>query len=94
MKKLFFAAMAAIAMVSVSNVFANSTENISQFTTASDTTEIAPTVQPDSTDGNTTPAVSDTTGQDDTAMLMSSDTTGVDSTQTDTTNAASTPDAV
>lgn len=94
MKKLFFAAIAAIAMVSVSNVFANGTKNSTQFTTVSDTTVTAPVAQPDTTNGDTTSTVSDTAGQDDTAMLMSSDTTGIDSTQTGTTDSVSAPATV
>lgn len=79
MKKLVFAAIAAIVMVSASNVFANAAT--ASFTTAgpTDTTAvdtIAPEQQEETPD---TPAtVNDST--DDTAMFMLSDSTLTDST--------------
>lgn len=88
MKKLVFAAVAAIVMVSVSNVFAYSTK--ASFGTAipADTTvvdTVAPVEQPSDT------TVATPSDSDDTAMLMMSDTTTVDSTKTDTAS-VNTPD--
>ena len=96
MKKLFFAAIAAIVMVSVSNVFANNSMSginnaLPQDTTTVDTVAPAelpaeqPTDAPVETEAEDS-AVS-TTGADDTAMMMFSD-----STEVDTTKAEVTPD--
>lgn len=92
MKKLVFAAVAAIVMVSVSNVFAYSTK--ASFGTAipADTTvvdTVAPVEQPAEQPSDTT--VATPSDSDDTAMLMMSDTTTVDSTKTDTAS-VNTPD--
>lgn len=92
MKKLFFAAIAAIVMVSVSNVFANNSmsglsTSLPQDTTTVDT--VAPSEQPADAPVETEAedsAVS-ATGADDTAMMMFSD-----STEVDTTKAEVTPD--
>lgn len=100
MKKLFFAAIAAIVMVSVSNVFANASmsglsTSLPQDTTTVDTVAPAeqPTEQPVEQPANAPveteaedSAVS-ATGADDTAMMMFSD-----STEVDTTKAEVTPD--
>ena len=91
MKKLFFAAIAAIVMVSVSNVFANASmsglsTSLPQDTTTVDT--VAPAEQPadqpaeqpadapveTEAEGSTVSA----TSADDTAMMMFSDSTEVD----------------
>lgn len=90
MKKLFFAAIAAIVMVSVSNVFANNSmaglnNALPQDTTTVDT--VAPAEQPAEqpadapveTEGEDS-AVS-ATSADDTAMMMFSDSTEVDTTK-------------
>lgn len=96
MKKLFFAAIAAIVMVSVSNVFANNSMSglnnaLPQDTTTVDT--VAPAEQPAEQPANAPveaeaedSAVS-ATSADDTAMMMFSD-----STEVDTTKAEVTPD--
>lgn len=100
MKKLFFAAIAAIVMVSVSNVFANASmsglsTSLPQDTTTVDTVAPAeqPTEQPVEQPANAPveaeaedSAVS-ATSADDTAMMMFSD-----STEVDTTKAEVTPD--
>lgn len=100
MKKLFFAAIAAIVMVSVSNVFANASmsglsTSLPQDTTTVDTVAPAeqPTEQPVEQPANAhveaeaeDSAVS-ATSADDTAMMMFSD-----STEVDTTKAEVTPD--
>lgn len=96
MKKLFFAAIAAIVMVSVSNVFANASmsglsTSLPQDTTTVDTVAPAelPAEQPADAPVETEAedsAVS-ATGADDTAMMMFSD-----STEVDTTKAEVTPD--
>ena len=90
MKKLFFAAIAAIVMVSVSNVFANASmsglsTSLPQDTTTVDT--VAPAEQPAEQPADAPveteaedSAVS-TTGADDTAMMMFSDSTEVDTTK-------------
>ena len=94
MKKLFFAAIAAIVMVSVSNVFANASmsglsTSLPQDTTTVDT--VAPAEQPadqpaeqpadapveTEAEGSTVSA----TSADDTAMMMFSDSTEVDTTK-------------
>lgn len=96
MKKLFFAAIAAIVMVSVSNVFANNSMSginnaLPQDTTTVDT--VAPTEQPadQPADAPVETEAEDSavsaTGADDTAMMMFSD-----STEVDTTKAEVTPD--
>ncbi|WP_308233838.1 hypothetical protein [uncultured Prevotella sp.] len=100
MKKLFFAAIAAIVMVSVSNVFANASmsglsTSLPQDTTTVDT--VAPAEQPaDQPAEHPADAPVETeaedsavsaTGADDTAMMMFSD-----STEVDTTKAEVTPD--
>lgn len=96
MKKLFFAAIAAIVMVSVSNVFANASmsglsTSLPQDTTTVDT--VAPAEQPAEQPADApveTEAEDSTvsaTSADDTAMMMFSD-----STEVDTTKAEVTPD--
>lgn len=96
MKKLFFAAIAAIVMVSVSNVFANNSmsglsTSLPQDTTTVDT--VAPAEQPAEQPADApveTEAEDSTvsaTSADDTAMMMFSD-----STEVDTTKAEVTPD--
>lgn len=90
MKKLFFAAIAAIVMVSVSNVFANNSMSginnaLPQDTTTVDTVAPAelpaeqPTDAPVETEAEDS-AVS-ATSADDTAMMMFSDSTEVDTTK-------------
>ena len=90
MKKLFFAAIAAIVMVSVSNVFANNSmsgfsTSLPQDTTTVDT--VAPAEQPAEQPADVPveteaedSAVS-ATSADDTAMMMFSDSTEVDTTK-------------
>lgn len=79
MKKMFFAAIAAIAMVSVSSVFAmnakyyNTPDGLANDTTA-DTTVTAPTAEP-------APSTGSTAGD---GMYIISDTTEVPTTTTDT----------
>ena len=98
MKKLFFAAIAAIVMVSVSNVFANASisglsTSLPQDTTTVDT--VAPSEQPSEQPAEqpadapveTEDSAVSATGADDTAMMMFSD-----STEVDTTKAEVTPD--
>lgn len=100
MKKLFFAAIAAIVMVSVSNVFANASmsglsTSLPQDTTTVDTVSPSeqpaeqPTEQPADAPVETEAEDStvSATGADDTAMMMFSD-----STEVDTTKAEVTPD--
>lgn len=102
MKKLFFAAIAAIVMVSVSNVFANNSMSginnaLPQDTTTVDTVAPAeqpaeqpveqPAEQPADAPVETEDSAVSTTGADDTAMMMFSD-----STEVDTTKAEVTPD--
>lgn len=90
MKKLFFAAIAAIVMVSVSNVFANASmsglsTSLPQDTTTVDT--VAPSEQPSEqpADAPVETEAEDSavsaTGADDTAMMMFSDSTEVDTTK-------------
>ncbi len=89
MKKLFFAAIAAIVMVSVSNVFANNSKADLGIAIPEDTTtvdSVAPVEEPVETPVDTT--VGDHSEYKETAMLMFSDTTNVDSTETDTTTQA------
>ena len=99
MKKLFFAAIAAIAaivMVSVSNVFANASmsglsTSLPQDTTTVDTVAPAeqpaeqPAQQPAETPAETPAQTEDSTvsatSADDTAMMMFSDSTEVDTTK-------------
>lgn len=87
MKKLFFAAIAAIVMVSVSNVFANNSmsglsTSLPQDTTTVDT--VAPAEQPaeQPADAPVETEAEDSavsaTSADDTAMMMFSDSTEVD----------------
>lgn len=90
MKKLFFAAFAAFVMVSVSNVFANASmsglsTSLPQDTTTVDT--VAPAEQPAEQPADVPveteaedSAVS-ATSADDTAMMMFSDSTEVDTTK-------------
>ena len=96
MKKLFFAAFAAFVMVSVSNVFANNSMSslrtvLPQDTTTVDTVAPAeqPAEQPAETPAETPAQTEDSTvsatGADDTAMMMFSDSTEVDTTKTDVT---------
>lgn len=98
MKKLFFAAIAAIVMVSVSNVFANNSmsglsTSLPQDTTTVDTVAPAeqpaeqPAQQPAETPAQTEDSTVSATSADDTAMMMFSD-----STEVDTTKAEVTPD--
>lgn len=94
MKKLFFAAIAAIVMVSVSNVFANNSmsglsTSLPQDTTTVDT--VAPADQPaeqpaeQPADAPVETEAEDSTvsatSADDTAMMMFSDSTEVDTTK-------------
>ena len=94
MKKLFFAAIAAIVMVSVSNVFANASmsglsTSLPQDTTTVDT--VAPAEQPANqpaeqpADAPVETEAEDSTvsatSADDTAMMMFSDSTEVDTTK-------------
>lgn len=94
MKKLFFAAIAAIVMVSVSNVFANVSmsglsTSLPQDTTTVDT--VAPAEQPadqpaeQPADAPVETEAEDSTvsatSADDTAMMMFSDSTEVDTTK-------------
>ena len=94
MKKLFFAALAAIVMVSVSNVFANASmsglsTSLPQDTTTVDT--VAPAEQPadqpaeQPADAPVETEAEDSTvsatSADDTAMMMFSDSTEVDTTK-------------
>ena len=94
MKKLFFAAIAAIVMVSVSNVFANNSMSglnnaLPQDTTTVDT--VAPAEQPadqpaeQPADAPVETEAEDSTvsatSADDTAMMMFSDSTDVDTTK-------------
>lgn len=96
MKKLFFAAIAAIVMVSVSNVFANNSMSginnaLPQDTTTVDTVAPAeqpaeqPVQQPAETPAETPAQTEDSTvsatSADDTAMMMFSDSTEVDTTK-------------
>ena len=98
MKKLFFAAFAAFVMVSVSNVFANASmsglsTSLPQDTTTVDT--VAPAEQPadqpaeQPADAPVETEAEDSTvsatSADDTAMMMFSDSTEVDTTKTDVT---------
>lgn len=100
MKKLFFAAIAAIVMVSVSNVFANNSmsgliTSLPQDTTTVDT--VAPAEQPADqpveqpanapVETEAEDSAVSATSADDTAMMMFSD-----STEVDTTKAEVTPD--
>lgn len=90
MKKLFFAAIAAVVMVSVSNVFANNSMSglnnaLPQDTTTVDT--VAPAEQPaqQPADAPVETEAEDSavsaTSVDDTAMMMFSDSTEVDTTK-------------
>ena len=94
MKKLFFAAIAALVMVSVSNVFANASmsglsTSLPQDTTTVDT--VAPAEQPadqpaeQPADAPVETEAEDSTvsatSADDTAMMMFSDSTEVDTTK-------------
>lgn len=93
MKKLFFAAIASIVMVSVSNVFANNSKANLGVAIPDDTTtvdSISPAEQPTETPAETPvdTTVNDSSESNETAMLMFSDTTNVDSTKTDTTTQA------
>ena len=92
MKKLFFAAFAAFVMVSVSNVFANASmsglsTSLPQDTTTVDTVAPAeqPAEQPAETPAETPAQAEDSavsaTSADDTAMMMFSDSTEVDTTK-------------
>ena len=88
MKKLFFAAIAAIVMVSVSNVFANNSmsglsTSLPQDTTTVDTVAPAeqPAQQPAETPAQTEDSTVSATSADDTAMMMFSDSTEVDTTK-------------
>ena len=89
MKKLFFAAFAAFVMVSVSNVFANNSMSSLSTALPQDTTTVAPAEQPAETPAETPAQTEDSTvsatGADDTAMMMFSDSTEVDTTKTDVT---------
>ena len=90
MKKLIFAAIAAVVMVSVSNVFANNSMSglnnaLPQDTTTVDT--VAPAEQPaeQPADAPVETEAEDSavsaTSADDTAMMMFSDSTEVDTTK-------------
>ena len=97
MKKLFFAAIAAIVMVSVSNVFANNAMTVSNNSAVADSTVVDPT---DSTEAPVEAPAEElkdsakevAPGADDTALVIYSDSTEVDSTDTDSTqNDTTTP---
>lgn len=99
MKKLFFAAIAAIVMVSVSNVFANNAMTVSNNSAVADSTVVDPT---DSTEAPVEAPAEEqkdsakevAPGTDDTALVIYSDSTEVDSTDTDSTqNDTTTPAA-
>ena len=100
MKKLFFAAIAAIVMVSVSNVFANNSmsglsTSLPQDTTTVDT--VAPAEQPaDQPAEQPADAPVETEAEDSTVSATSADDTAMmmfsDSTEVDTTKAEVTPD--
>lgn len=92
MKKLLFAAIAAIVMVSVSNVFANNSMSdlnnaLPQDTTTVDTVAPAeqpteqPAEQPADVPVETEDSAVSATSADDTAMMMFSDSTEVDTTK-------------
>ena len=84
MRKVFFAAIAAMVMVSVSSVFANSAKSETGIVMPTDTTAndtVAPTEEPAQEPTDT--AVKVNPGADDTAWLMSTDSTTVDSTSAD-----------
>ena len=92
MKKLFFAAIAAIVMVSVSNVFANASmsglsTSLPQDTTTVDTVAPAeqlaeqPAEQPADAPVEAEDSAVSATSADDTAMMMFSDSTEVDTTK-------------
>ena len=100
MKKLFFAAIAAIVMVSVSNVFANASmsglsTSLPQDTTTVDT--VAPAEQPaDQPAEQPADAPVETEAEDSTVSATSADDTAMmmfsDSTEVDTTTAEVAPD--
>ena len=100
MKKLFFAAIAAIVMVSVSNVFANASmsglsTSLPQDTTTVDT--VAPAEQPaDQPAEQPADAPVETEAEDSTVSATSADDTAMmifsDSTEVDTTKAEVAPD--
>lgn len=100
MKKLFFAAIAAIVMVSVSNVFANASmsglsTSLPQDTTTVDT--VAPAEQPaDQSAEQPADAPVETEAEDSTVSATSADDTAMmmfsDSTEVDTTKAEVAPD--
>lgn len=100
MKKLFFAAIAAIVMVSVSNVFANNSmsglsTSLPQDTTTVDT--VAPAEQPaDQPAEQPADAPVETEAEDSTVSVTSADDTAMmmfsDSTEVDTTKAEVAPD--
>lgn len=100
MKKLFFAAIAAIVMVSVSNVFANASmsglsTSLPQDTTTVDT--VAPAEQPaDQPAEQPADAPVETEAEDSTVSATSADYTAMmmfsDSTEVDTTKAEVAPD--
>lgn len=79
MKKLVFAAIAAIVMVSASNVFANGATASTATYGPTDTTAVD-TVAPEQPAEPTDTTVSPNDSTDDTAMLMFSDSTATDST--------------
>ena len=92
MKKLFFAAFAAFVMVSVSNVFANNSmsglsSSLPQDTTTVDTVAPAeqpadqPAEQPADAPVEAEDSAVSATSADDTAMMMFSDSTEVDTTK-------------
>lgn len=84
MKKLFFAAIAAMVMVSVSSVFANSAKSEMGLVMATDSTEndtIAPAEQPTQEPTDSTAKLNPSS--DETAWLMSTDSTQVDSSSVD-----------
>ena len=98
MKKLFFAAIAAIVMVSVSNVFANNAMTVSNNSAVADSTVVDPT---DSTEAPVEAPAEElkdsakevAPGADDTALVIYSDSTEVDSTDTDSTKSDTTTPA-
>lgn len=79
MKKLVFAAITAIVMVSVSNVFANGSSTKFQMASPTDTTAID-TVVPEQQEETADTSADAINSNDDTAFLMLSDSTITDST--------------
>ena len=93
MKKLFFAVIAMVAMVSVSNVFANGSQSafngaVNEDTTTTTATDTVDTQDNNTENSNTNESVAPADSSDDTAMQLFSDTTGVEPTTADSSNVA------